>query len=244
MKRHGLYVLVLLMAGSAAVRAASPAAQLAGAKRPDQEKAPASAAAGKSARPKTATVGADLAETRSPALAAAVSSYSASPTVREEVELAHAYYGVGILDQAFDHYEAAARRQPREAAAWDGLARVWRDWGYPGLGLADAHRAVFADPSSPMARNTLGTILQLLGKSQEASEQFTRAVGLDPGAAYAHYNLALARMTLGRWAEAADAFERAATLDPTLDAARARAREAKQQAFDAAAAKGGIHERR
>ena len=201
-------------------------------------------ATGRPPRAKTATVGAELAERWSPDVASALARYSEAPTVGHEVELAHAYYGTGILDQAYEHYEAAARRDPHEAAAWDGLARIWRDWGYPRIGLGDAHRAVYADPRSPIVHNTLGTILQRLGKNQDASEQFALAVSLDPAAAYAHYNLALSCAALGRHTEAADAFERAATLDPSLGAARVGARDARQKAIDEAAAKGGIHERR
>ena len=189
-------------------------------------------------------VGAESAEQWSPTLAAALSRNSASQTVQSQLELAHAYYSIGILDKASDLYEAVARREPRQAAAWDGLARIWRDWGYPQLGLGDAHRAVWADPRSPVARNTLGTILQLLGKSREAKEQFARAASLDPAAAYAQYNLGLTCVTLGQFAEAAESFERAAALDTSLDAARVRAGFARKQAAEAAARKGGSHERR
>jgi tetratricopeptide (TPR) repeat protein len=154
-------------------------------------------------RPKTEAVGAELAEKWSPVLGTALSRFSASPTVANELALAHEFFATGILDQAYEHYQAVSRRSRREPAAWDGQARIWRDWGYPGLALGDAHRAVFADPRSPVARNTLGTILFLLGKHQEASEEFARALALDPSAAYASYNLALVRATMGRDAEAA-----------------------------------------
>ena len=195
-------------------------------------------------RAKTSSSGAELAERWSPALGAAVARHAAAPTVGHEVELAHVYRDAGILDQAYDHYEAATRLDRREAAAWDGLARIWRDWGYPGLGLGDAHRAVWADPGSAAARNTLGTILQLLGKNLEAHDQFARAVALDPGAAYAHYNLAVVCSAERQYAAAAEAFERAAALDPSLEIARLRAKEARQQALDAASGKGDRHERR
>jgi tetratricopeptide (TPR) repeat protein len=195
-------------------------------------------------RAKTLASGAEYAERWLPDLGAALARQSASPTVEHEVGLAHAYRDAGILDQAYDHYEAAAHLDPHESAAWDGLARIWRDWGYPQLGLGDAYRAVWADQRSAVARNTLGTILQLLGRHQDASEQFARAVTLDPRAAYAHYNLAVACATLGRFADAADAFERAAVLDPSLDLARVRAMEVRQQVRDAVTGKGENHERR
>ena len=195
-------------------------------------------------RSKTSASGAELAERWSPELGAALARHEAAPTAQHEVELAHAYREAGILDQAYDHYEAATRLNAGEAAAWDGLARIWRDWGYPGLGLGDAHRAVWADPSSPVTRNTLGTILHLLGKTREAHDQFARAVALDPGAAYAHFNLAVACLVQRQYVAAAEAFERAAALDPSLEIALVRAREARQQGLNAASGKGGSHERR
>ena len=105
-----------------------------------------------SPRAKTSASGAELAERWSSALAGAIARNSAAPSAVHEIELAHAYRAVGVLDQAFDHYAAATRLDRRMSAGWDGLARVWRDWGYPALGLSDAHRAVWADARSPVAR--------------------------------------------------------------------------------------------
>jgi tetratricopeptide (TPR) repeat protein len=257
MRLQPLNLLVLLMAGCASVPGGAPAAKQADAAvaAPSGEgtgiragvAVPASdvsAARAGLPRSKTSTSGAELAERWSPPLGAALARHAAAPTVGHEVELAHAYREAGILDQAYDHYETAAHLDPGNAAAWDGLARIWRDWGYPGLGLGDAHRAVWADPRSPVARNTLGTILQLLGKNHEALDQFARAVALDPGAAYAHYNLAVVCAAQRQYVAAAEAFERAAALDPSLEIARVRAREARQQALDVGSGKGGSHERR
>ena len=242
MKRCALHVAVVILVACACVRAAGQAGQQAGE----------SGSVGITTRTqapivlrgKTTTEGAEHAERWSPALEAALSRYSASPTVESQIGLAHAYFRAGILDKAYDQYDAVARRQPREAAAWDGLARIWRNWGYPQLGLGEAHRAVFADPASPVARNTLGTILQLLGKTREAKEQFSRAVRLDPSAVYAHYNLALTCVALGQFSEAADHFERASTLDPSFNEARVKAGKARSDAAAAAAGKGEIYERR
>ena len=185
MKRYALHLLALPIAWCITTHAAAQPGQQAGGVPSDEAKARLRAPV--ALRGKAVMVGAESAEQWSPKLAAALSRSSASQTVQSELDLAHAYYSIGILDKASDLYESVARREPRQAAAWDGLARVWRDWGYPQLGLGDAHRAVWADPRSAVARNTLGTILQLLGKSREAKEQFARATLLDPAAAYAQY---------------------------------------------------------
>lgn len=242
MRRHAPYLLALPIAWCVTTQAAAQSSQATGGAVPEETKARLEAPV--ALHGKTVIVGAEPAERWSATLAAALSRNSASQTVQSQLELADAYYSIGILDKASELYGAVARRVPRQAAAWDGLARIWRDWGYPQLGLGDAHRAVWADPRSPVVRNTLGTILQLLGKSREAKEQFARAASLDPQAAYAQYNLGVACMALGQHAEAAVSFERAAALDVSLDAARVRAGLARQQAAEAAAGRGGNHERR
>lgn len=129
------------------------------------------------------------AEQWSPDLAAAISRQTATRTPASEVDLAHAYVRAGILDQAYDYFAAAVRLDPHDGAAWEGLARIWRDWGFPHFGLGDAYRAVWAAPRSASTHNTLGTILQLLGHGRDARAQFAQALANDPGAAYAHNNV-------------------------------------------------------
>ena len=136
-----------------------------------------------------AATGADMAERWSGDLSAALSRHAARPTHASEVGLAQAYVRAGILDKAHEHFTAAARLDPKDGSAWDGLARIWRDWGFPAIGLGDAYRAVHAAPGSPAAHNTLGTILQLLGNGRDARAHFERALALDPGASYARNNL-------------------------------------------------------
>jgi Flp pilus assembly protein TadD len=78
---------------------------------------------------------------------------------------------------------------PRSAAAFDELARIWRDAGVPNLALPDATRAVYFAPTSAEAHNTLGTVLAMLGQLELARREFGRALALDPGAEYARTNL-------------------------------------------------------
>jgi tetratricopeptide (TPR) repeat protein len=245
MNRLLLNLAALLMAGCAAVEAAAQPGHQSGASSAGLA-APVEvqAAPGTGPRAKTSTVGAELAEHWSPAVGVARARYADAPTTRNEILLAHAHYSMGILDQAYDYYAEAARRDPREAAAWDGLARIWRDWGYPSLGLGDAHRAVWANPRSPVVHNTLGTVLARLGKHHEASRAFARAVVLDPSAGYAYYNLAMALEATGQHEEATRALERAAALDSSIRAADGQGSGAAQPAMAAAAGKGGSHERR
>jgi Flp pilus assembly protein TadD len=124
-----------------------------------------------------------------PELAAALSRLTASPSAESEICVAQAYARHNNSDKALEHFERAATLDPANSDAWDGLARVWRDWGFPNFGLGNAYRAVHAAPRSPTARNTLGTILQVLGRGPDARAQFALAVKLDPNAVYARNNL-------------------------------------------------------
>lgn len=137
------------------------------------------------------------AERWSPELAEALRSHEAAPTAGNKVRLAQIYWRLGILDDAYKHFNAAATLDPGEGAAWDGLARIWRDWRMPGVALGHAHRAAYASPGSAAAHNTLGTVLLVLGKVDDARKQFGAAISLDPGAAYARNNLCYAWLMAG-----------------------------------------------
>src|SRR4029079_11227028 len=109
---------------------------------------------------------------------------------------------LGVLDRAYDHLRTAAGIDPDNALVNDGLARLWRDWGLPGMGLVNAHRAVYAAPQSATARHTLGTVLYSLGLRQQAENAFREATALDPHAWYAWQNLCVIAMDDGRTKDA------------------------------------------
>jgi Flp pilus assembly protein TadD len=161
-----------------------------------------------------------LAEKADSALRAALDELARGKTAARHIAVAGAYRRLGIRDLAFDHFTAAIALDPESGAAYDGLARLWRDWGWPGEGLADAHRAVYYRPRSAIAHNTLGTVLQALGQLVEARKAYLTAAALDPGAAWALNNLCSVDLALGRPAAAAAACRKALGLDPALLAAR------------------------
>lgn len=111
------------------------------------------------------------------------------PSAPAHIRAGHAYARVGVLDLAIEHFDRAIAIDGRSAAAYDGRARVWRDWGLAGLALGDAARAIYFAPRSPAAHNTRGTILTLLGRCESARAAYQRALELDPGAGYARDNL-------------------------------------------------------
>ncbi len=129
------------------------------------------------------------AETQDPALAAALLRLAVIPTPEQHRAVADEYRRLGILDTAFDHLSAATRLDPRDAAAYDARARIWRDWGFPELGMGDSARAVFYAPRSAAAHNTRGTLLAAAGLTEEAQREFETALALDPNASFARANL-------------------------------------------------------
>lgn len=159
-------------------------------------------------------------ETADPVLRAALAGLSSAPTSERYRTVAIAYRAAGIDDRAFDYYTAAVRLDRTDAAAYDGLARIWRDWGVPQVGLVEAHRAIFHAPASAAARNTLGTLLQGLGQVKEARAAYEASLRLDPQAAYALSNLCALDLAAGRLDEGTAACQRALSIDPVLFAAR------------------------
>ena len=145
------------------------------------------AAAAQAARPKAAN--AVTIESHAGELRDALAALRAGPTPSAHLRVAEAYRNAGVLDQALDHFDFALKQDSKAAAAYDGRARIWREWGLPGLGMGDASRAVFFAPDSASARNTLGTLLAAIADCDGARSAYGQALTLDPAAAYARVNL-------------------------------------------------------
>src|SRR5262245_23988112 len=73
-------------------------------------------------RPPRANDAASLEKTN-PELIAARLALSISPTAENHRRVGELYARLGVADAAYDHFMAAIRLTPRDAAAWDGLAR-------------------------------------------------------------------------------------------------------------------------
>src|SRR5688572_1879478 len=163
--------------------------------------------------------GAVTIEASDPRLAAALAAATVQPSSDTFRMVAVEYHRLGIADRAHEYLNRAITLDPQNAAAYDALARMWRDWGFPHLALGDAYRAVYYAPASAIARNTLGTIFQALAKRNLARVEYERALQLDPLAAYALNNLCYGWILDGDTRRAAGACVRALELDPGLTAA-------------------------
>ena len=122
------------------------------------------------ARPQPTTL-----EAKDPELQEALKTLAAGATTFAHRRVAEAYRQAGVLDAAYSHYASAIALDKSDAASYEGLARIWRDWGFPGLGMGDARRAIFYAPDSSAAYNTFGTLLHAIGLKEDAQRAFQRA---------------------------------------------------------------------
>lgn len=171
------------------------------------------------ARPAPKTPAAQSLETRDPVLQQALAAYAVAATADNAVAVAAAYHQYGLLDQAYSYYSRALALDSKSGGAYEGLARVWRDWHLPHLGLGDAVRATYFAPDSAAARNTLGTILQALGRRKEAGDAYRAALARDAQAAYALNNLCYLSFLDGDAPRAIAECQQALRVDPALAAA-------------------------
>jgi tetratricopeptide (TPR) repeat protein len=172
------------------------------------------------ARPAPSGTPAAMLESRDAELAEALREAQASPTADSLRRAGELYRQRGVLDAAYRYFNRVIQLNPRDAAAYEGLARVWRDWKLPELAMGDAHRAVYYAPRSAAAQNTLGTIMQALGQDEAAHAAYQLASTLDPKAAYAVNNLCYLSLLGGRIDAAIQKCRAALTVDPSLVAAR------------------------
>ena len=117
-----------------------------------------------------------------------------TPTAQVHRQVALEYRRLRVLDHAQEHFAAALKLDPKDVVSRDGMARIWRDWGFPNMALPEARRAVADAPRSATVANTLGTVFQALGNFDEAKRWYWRAVALDGGAWYALNNLCYAEI--------------------------------------------------
>ena len=158
-------------------------------------------------------------ESSDPQLSAALTALAVSNTAEAHRRVATEYRRIGVLDMAYKHLTDALRLDSHDAAAYDGMARIWRDWGVPRLGLGDAYRAVALAPNSASAANTLGTLLEGVGETKSARHWYERALALSPRASYALVNICYSSIML-RQHDALDVCRRAVFYAPKSPIAR------------------------
>jgi tetratricopeptide (TPR) repeat protein len=131
-------------------------------------------------------------ESQDQRLARALLAVAIAPRADTYRQAAREYRRLGVMDKAHEFFSHAVAMDSTDAASYDALARIWRDWGTAPMGLPDAYRAVYYAPQSAPAANTLGTLLQATGDIEAAKLWYARAVHLDASAWYALNNLCYA----------------------------------------------------
>lgn len=171
------------------------------------------------AQRKTKTTLLPTIEANNPALSRALLGVALHGDAESHLRVARAYVEAGVPDFAFRHYQRAVAVDGCHAAAYDGLARLWRDWKMPEQAMGEAYRGLRCAPDSAPLYNTLGTIMQSVGQLANARQAYAKALALAPAAAYALNNLCYVELADGS-PQSAIAYCRAAVkASPTLMAA-------------------------
>jgi Flp pilus assembly protein TadD len=176
----------MVIAGCATHRAATVDGGL---QRQAQATAPRSPSAPGARQQRSTRALAQMLEATDRPLMTALGELAREPSAQAHRRVAQEYVRLHVLDFAHEHFTEAVTLDPTDATSYDALARIWRDWGTPQMGLGDAYRAVHYAPNSAEAANTLGTLLQAVRQMDGARHWYMRALILDPRAWYAVNNL-------------------------------------------------------
>jgi Tfp pilus assembly protein PilF len=181
-----------------------------------------------------------------PALREAIASARASRSCSTLTQLGVRYYELELPEVAGRYLSEAIAMDPKCAPAHDALAKVWRQSGQHGQALGSAHRATYFSPLTAAFWNTYGTVLQEVGRADEAAAAYRRVVQLDASAAYAHSNLCYLATQAGDDDAAVAACLAALAVDPGFvpalnNLALLRAASGKSaEAFELFASAGGV----
>ena len=135
------------------------------------------------------------------------------PSVDQTIRMAIDHHRAGRTDRAIDLLRRALRHAPGHPDAHHVLGNLLMQKGRLDQAHDHLRKAVNARPS-PMFLNSLGGVLCVMGRQEEAIAPYTRAVELDPRCFPALNGLAGALAGLGRYDEADDAFTRAIAAQP------------------------------
>jgi predicted O-linked N-acetylglucosamine transferase (SPINDLY family) len=126
-----------------------------------------------------------------------------------------AAHKAGRLDEAEHLYRAALAIEPDNSAALASLGGLKGQQGALGEASALLERSLAQNPRQPLARNNLGNVLKLLGRSgEDALAQYDAAIALKPDYVEAYDNKGGMLLELERPEAALAAFDAAIALQP------------------------------
>jgi tetratricopeptide (TPR) repeat protein len=156
------------------------------------------------------------------------------------VNLGSTLQALGRLEAAAESLRRANSLEPDNAAALTNLGQVLIEMG--DLDLLDeaealCRRALAVTPELTQAINSLGNVLRLQGRLEDAMTCYWRALRIDPRRATPCYNIGKLLQQLGKYDEAAQWFDRAQVLkdDPARLSANYGSLWAARQRYDESA---------
>ena len=114
-------------------------------------------------------------------------------SVDQAFALALEHHRAGRLGEAEKEYRDILRRAPQHADSLNLLAVIGLQTGNLEAALVLVQQAVALRPDAAVCRNTLGQVLERLGRDDEAAGCYEAAIELDPSYAEAHNNLGVLR---------------------------------------------------
>jgi tetratricopeptide (TPR) repeat protein len=128
-------------------------------------------------------------EDQHPEIAAMTKESKNALEAEPHFRLAEYYMRYQIFDKAYDEYWKAIEMDSSNEAYWDGVGRLYREWGHPQLGIAILHQALQRKPESATTWNTLGTLYDKLGDGEQARQCYLKALALNPELDFVQSNL-------------------------------------------------------
>jgi tetratricopeptide (TPR) repeat protein len=114
---------------------------------------------------------------------------------------------------AVNAFGSVTKLEPKHAAAWAQLARLFMTAGQPARADAALAKAVEHNDENPLVLDTIGGVYTMLGDQEEASKWIQRAVSRQPESVNYLVNLANNHMFLGRLDEAEEVLGKALSID-------------------------------
>jgi tetratricopeptide (TPR) repeat protein len=173
------------------------------------------------AKTRTNITNPDVLEQKHPVVASLLEKIQHDPSnPQNHYELASVYHRLQIFDKALLEYEKAIEFPSENPEYYEGMGRLWRDWGTPTSGISYLEKALDLRSSHPEAWNTLGTIYDQLGNFSEAQRCYLNALALNSELDFVYSNLCFSYLQTGEVQDAIYYGERAVQLNPNLIQAR------------------------
>jgi tetratricopeptide (TPR) repeat protein len=141
---------------------------------------------------------AEILEVRDPVLSSLLDKVKAEPRSAEaHFNLGVVYHRYRVLDKAYGEFQNAIRLNPVNAAYYEVMGRLWRDWRAPQLGINDLQRALQLKPDFVEAWNSLGTIYDAIGDFTQSQQCYLKALEINSDLDFVHNNLCFSFLQQG-----------------------------------------------